>query len=104
MTDREQELDELRASITDDPAQRAKLIAGLGDALVARDAETAGERGEILDAAESADEEKRGGLLAAMVATGALLYIPPAIAARVLVGQDGGGSSQPQVLLVVLQP
>ena len=68
MTEREHELEELRASIVDDPAQRSKLIAGLGDALAARDAEVAGERKEIVDAADSGDDQSRGGLLAALVA------------------------------------
>jgi hypothetical protein len=102
MTDRQHELDQLRASMADDPAARAKLIAGLGDVLAARDAEVAGERAQIVDAAESGDEGKRGGLLSALIATGVLLYIPPAIAARVFVGQDGGGSSQPQLLVLVI--
>jgi hypothetical protein len=105
VTDSQHELEELRQSLADDATQRAKLLAGLGDALAKHDAEDSGPRSAMLEAAESPEESTRGGLLASLIATGALLYIPPAIAARVMLGQNGTGSPEPcEVIVVVLCP
>ena len=98
MSDSQQELDGLRRLLSDDPAERQKLLAGLSDALAARGVVESGARAEMLEAVESTDEGDRAGVLETLLATGAILYAPPAIAARVLLGQVG---SQPPVVLLV---
>ena len=92
MSDSQHDLEELRRLLAEHPEQRQKLLAGLGDALDARGATDTGPRAEMLD--------KPAGAMEKLLATGAILYAPPAIAARVLLGQTGSPPPQSMILLL----
>ena len=90
MSDNSQrDLDELQHLLAEDPAERQKLLVGLSDALAEHDAAATGRWAELAQEAEQPDDETRAGVVEKLIATGAILYAPPAIAARVLLGQAG---------------
>lgn len=97
------DLHALRESLAADPDQRARLLAGLGDALEERGVADTGPRAEMAAAAERAEGAAGSALLAGLVATGALLYAAPMIASRVVLGQVGSDPGT-VVLLVIAGP
>lgn len=88
-SDSQRDLEQLRRLLAEGSTERQQLLVGLSDALEERGAAATGARAEMVAAAESTDGGERAGVVEKLVATAALLYAPPAIAARVLLGQVG---------------
>jgi hypothetical protein len=94
-------LDDLRNTLASDPMGRARLLSGLGGALADRAEAAPSALDQKVAAAEQAGDKARGDLVEALLATGTLLWVTPAIAARVMLSAQGSNCS---ILVVVLCP
>ena len=95
MTSSERELEEIRDRLANDPQARARLVAGLGDALEAAtptEATRRGPIGELMSQANATEGPARAALLAKLADPDddTLIWAPPKIARIVLEPRAGG--------------